>query len=144
MEEALTMERSIIPRAWAILEGTAAAVIAGFLMGNAAHALSDAPTQSSADRAGFTLLPQYVASGGPAPDSAAAAESAAFDQADADAELTLGELRSFHEPTEKEIEAVHFTLIDAGTDGGLALEELQSRPSTRTSGFSGPPPALSR
>jgi hypothetical protein len=147
MEEARTMKRSIPSRALAILEGTAAAVIASFLMGNAAHALSDAPTQTSADRAGrFTLLPQYVASGGPPPEIAAATESAAFDQADADAdgELTLDEFRSFHEAMQKEIEAAHFARIDADRDGGLTLQELQSRPSPQSSGFGGQPPKLSR
>ena len=71
--------------------------------------------------------------GGDAAD-VAAAESAAFGEADADGDgkLTPDEFASFHELMREKLDALRFTQLDTDGDGGLTQAELEAgRPPRR-------------
>lgn len=73
---------------------------------------------------------------GPAPNEIAAAEAAAFTEADAngDGVLAADEFANFHDLLRRRLDALHFARLDANEDGVLTLDEIRSgRPA-------GPPP----
>ncbi|HUI26284.1 MAG TPA: EF-hand domain-containing protein [Candidatus Kryptonia bacterium] len=76
--------------------------------------------------------------GGP-PEDFAAAESAAFAEADSngDGVLSVDEFVNFHELMRRKLDALSFNRIDANGDGGITLDELKA---ARPIDHPGPPP----
>ena len=76
--------------------------------------------------------------GGP-PEDFAAAESAAFTEADSngDGVLSADEFVNFHELMRRKMEALEFSRVDANGDGGITLDELKA---ARPMHHPGPPP----
>ena len=75
---------------------------------------------------GLALGGRALAHFGASPDDFAAAESAAFTEADADhdGKLTLSEFTVFHDLLRQKLEALRFAALDTDGDGALTQAEL--------------------
>jgi len=92
--------------------------------------------------AGLALGGSAPAASGGASSDLAAAEAAAFTEADAngDGKLTLDEFTNYGALLRQKLDALRFARLDTNGDGALTQDELSAGHPGACSGFPPPPP----